>query len=231
VGAEIAAKLDLQENSLLTLFDHPFRIIAILPQTGTIDDSRVFAHLHTVQKISGKGSVVHAIEVVGCCKEIAHGLIAKMTSLLPGAKITTITQLVNTQIKTNQIMRQLSLLFFAIVMLMGIISIANDMYANVRERKKEIGTLLAIGSAKTIIIKIFLIKVLFLGILGGISGYTLGSLLAIILGPVVAHVTVLPELNLLFYSLGVSTTITLLASYLPIRAATQLDPSSMTRET
>ena len=45
----------------------------MLPQTGTVDDSRAFTHLHTVQQMAGKGAVVNAIEVVGCCQQISRG--------------------------------------------------------------------------------------------------------------------------------------------------------------
>ena len=45
-----------------------------LPQTGTVDDSRIFAHLHTVQDLTKKGPVINAIEIIGCCQEISAGL-------------------------------------------------------------------------------------------------------------------------------------------------------------
>ena len=41
-----------------------FKVSAILPETGTVDDARAFGHLHTVQELTNKGPVVNAIEVV-----------------------------------------------------------------------------------------------------------------------------------------------------------------------
>ena len=73
VGPDVAASLGVEEGDPLTLLGEPFSVIAVLPETGTVDDSRIFAHLHTVQRLSGKGPVVNCIEIVGCCKEISAG--------------------------------------------------------------------------------------------------------------------------------------------------------------
>ena len=144
-----------------------FSVTAVLPQTGTVDDSRIFTHLHTVQKLAGKGSVLHAIEVVGCCNQISAGLVQKINQLLPEAKVVTITQIVDTQIKTNRMMSRLSLLFLAIIAVVGGASIANYMYANVFERRREIGTLMALGAGSSVVLRMFLLKALLFGLAGG----------------------------------------------------------------
>jgi hypothetical protein len=56
----------------------------------------------------GKGPVVSAIEVIGCCQEISHGLVGKINRLLPEAKVVTITQIADAQIKMNHMMSRLS---------------------------------------------------------------------------------------------------------------------------
>ena len=147
------------------MLDSPFKVSAVLPQTGTIDDSRIFAHLHTVQDLTGKGAVVNAIEVVGCCEQISKGLVAKISTLIPDAKVITISQIVDTQVRTNQLMRSLSTLFLVIIIAIGGASIANDMYNNVYERKKEIGTLVALGASSSTVLKVFLLKAFILGII------------------------------------------------------------------
>lgn len=230
VGHDIAHKLKLQEGNEIAMLEKTFKIVAVLPQTGTIDDSRIFAHLHTVQDLTNKGEVVSAIEVVGCCKQVSKGLIANISALLPDANVITISQIVDTQVKTNELMRNLSLLFLVVIMFMGGASIANDMYNNVSERKKEIGTLVALGASPRTILKIFLKKALFLGILGGLGGYILGTLVAVILGPFIAGIAVFPMFYLFFTAVSISVLITLIASYFPARYATKLDPSTSLRD-
>lgn len=230
VGSEIARQLKLVEDQEIAMLDHPFKVLAILPQTGTIDDSRVFAHLHKVQELGHKGEVVNAIEVIGCCEQVMKGLISKLTTLLPDAQVVTISQILDTQIKANQLMAYLSVLFFIIMVVMGGTSIANDMYHNVNERKKEIGVLVALGAAPKSILKIFLLKALLLGLIGGFFGFLLGSIIAIFLGPLFAGIVVLPIPYLLLGALLITPFVTLLASYFPARYASHLDPCTSLKD-
>lgn len=230
VGSDMASKLHLNEGEEIAMLDKPFKVSAILPQTGTVDDSRIFAHLHTVQDLTGKGAVVNAIEVVGCCEQISKGLVAKINYLIPDAKVITISQIVDTQVKTNQLMRNLSTLFLAIIIAIGGASIANDMYNNVYERRKEIGTLVALGANSSVVLKVFLKKALLLGVLGGVGGYIIGTIIAVVLGPLVAGVPVLPIPYLFFTAVALSVCIALVASYFPARYAARLDPCTALQE-
>ena len=230
VGAEVAAALGVKEGSTLSLLGKTFTVIAVLPQTGTVDDSRIFAHLHTVQQLGGKGAVVNAIEIVGCCSEISKGLVQKINHLLPEAKVVTITQVVDTQIKTNRMMSNLSGIFLIVIVLVGGASIANYMYANVFERRREIGTFMALGMSSKLVLRLFLLKALLLGLAGGVGGYLIGTVLAVILGPRLAGVPVLPMPSLALWAIAVSVGIALVASYFPARRAARLDPCATLQE-
>lgn len=230
IGADVAGILHLQEGADLEAFGKKFRVTAVLPQTGTVDDSRIFAHLHTVQELTGKGPVLNAIEIVGCCNAISQGLVQKINKLLPDAKVVTVTQVVDTQIKTNRMMARLSLVFLGIIVLVGGASIANYMYANVFERRREIGSLMALGAGSGLILRMFLLKALLLGLAGGVAGYVLGTVLAVILGPRVAGIIVMPMPILLVWAVGISVLIALAASYLPARRAALLDPCATLQE-
>jgi putative ABC transport system permease protein len=230
VGADMAAALKLSEGATVALLGRSFKVSAVLPQTGTVDDARAFAHLHTVQRMAGKGAVVNAIEVVGCCQQISQGLVQKINELLPDAKVATITQIVDTQIKTNRMMGRLSLLFLTIIVLVGGASIANYMFANVFERRREIGTLMALGAGSRVVLRMFLLKAVWLGLAGGLGGYVLGTAMAAILGPRVAGVPVLPMLTPLFWAVGVAVLVCVAATYLPARRAARLDPSAALQE-
>jgi putative ABC transport system permease protein len=230
VGADVAANLQLKDADSLELLGKKFAVTAVLPQTGTVDDSRIFAHLHTVQDLSNKGPVINAIEVIGCCQQISKGLVAKINSLLPDAKVVTITQIADAQIKINRMMSNLSLMFLVIIIFVGGASIANYMYANVFERRREIGTLMALGADSRFVQKVFLLKALLLGAAGGVGGYLLGTILAVVLGPKLAGVLVLPMPLLALAAIGISVALTLAASYFPARRAARLDPCATFQE-
>jgi len=230
VGDDVATALAVKEGQSLEMLGEKFSVIAILPQTGTVDDSRIFAHLHTVQKLSGQEGVVNCIEIVGCCKEIAGGLVAGVNKLLPDAKVVTVKQVVATQQNVNGMMERLSSIFLVIIVVVGGAGIANYMYSNVFERRREIGTLMALGAESGLVLRIFLLKALLMGLAGGIGGFVIGTILAVTLGPKLAGVPVLPMPSLLAWALGISLFITLLASYFPARRAARLDPCATFQE-
>jgi putative ABC transport system permease protein len=230
VGPDVAGSLGLREGDPLTLLGEPFSVAAVLPETGTVDDSRIFAHLHTVQRLSGKEAMVNCIEIVGCCKEISAGLVDNVNKLLPDAKVVTVKQVVATQQNVNHMMARLSMIFLAIIVVVGGAGIANYMYANVFERRREIGTLMALGAESHLVLRIFLLKALLMGLAGGIGGFAIGTALAVTLGPRLAGVPVLPMPILALWAVGISCGITLAASYFPARRASRLDPVATFQE-
>ena len=66
-----------------------------------------------------------------------------------------------------------------ISLLVGGIGIANTMYTSVLERKKEIGTMKAIGARNSDILMIFLIESGLLGLIGGLIGVIIGISIAL----------------------------------------------------
>jgi putative ABC transport system permease protein len=230
IGSEVAAILNLEEADSLEVLGKKFTVTAVLPETGTVDDSRIFAHLHTVQDLTKKGSVVNAIEIIACCKQISAGVLDKVNALLPDAKVTTVAQIVKSQQNVNRMMSNLSLMFLVIIVFVGGASIANYMYANVFERRREIGTLMALGADSQLVLKVFLLKALLLGGAGGIGGYVLGSILAMVLGPQLAGMWVWPMWQLAIAAIVISVGLTLVASFFPARSAARLDPCATFQE-
>lgn len=229
-GADVAARHALKEGDSVNLIGGQFKVLAVLPSTGSVDDSRIFAHLHTVQALAGKGEVVNVIEVVGCCKQIAAGLVAGLNALLPEARVVTITQVVQTQQNVNQLMERLSLIFLAVLLAVGGAAMASALYANVSERRKEIGTLMALGAAPGVVLRLFVGKALVLGLVGGIGGFLVGTGAAWVLGPYLANVTIRPLPALGGLAVGIAVVVTLLASLLPAWRASKLDPCTCFKE-
>jgi putative ABC transport system permease protein len=224
VGSAAAKKLSLMENGEITIMDKPFKVSKILPETGTIDDDRIFAHLTTVQGMFGIPDQVSAIEIMGCCSAISDGLLGKLRNILPDTRITTIGQIVSTQIETNKLMNKISVIFLVIILFVGGISIGNFIWANVNERRKEIGVLRMMGARKSQVYYLLLMKAAVLGILGGILGYIIGTVAALVLGPYLADLQVNPVPVFLVWSVLISTGIALIGSSIPAYLAGKFDP-------
>lgn len=230
VGSQVAMRLKLKENASLTISGKTFKVAKVLPETGTVDDDRVFANLATVQELLGIPNQISAIEIMGCCNAISDGLLSKLRNLLPDTRITTISQIVSTQIETNQLMNKVSLVFFIIIFFVGSISMGNFMWANVNERKKEIGVLRMMGASKSTVYQLFLIKSIFLGIIGGIAGFIVGTLASVILGPYLANITVEPVYIYLLWSVILSVIISLAGTIIPAYIAAKIDPNTNLQE-
>jgi putative ABC transport system permease protein len=224
LGRDLAIQLGARVGDTLPLLGSEFKVLTVLPPTGTIDDGRMFAHLHSVQELSGSGPVVNVIEIMACCDEAAGSLIPSLSTELPETRVVTIAQVVQTQIAVNGLMSKLSWVFLSILLLVGAASIASVMYANVTERRKEIGTLMAIGASRRFVSQMFLGKAALLGLAGGCAGFLLGTVMAAILGPPLLGLHVQPMPMLLGVGIATATLVAVLASLLPARRAAGLDP-------
>jgi putative ABC transport system permease protein len=224
VGADIAALTGVAPGQCLDLLGELFEVLAVLPPTGTIDDSRIYAHLHTVQRLTGAGEVVNAIEVIGCCEDAATDLVPQLSTLLPDAKVVTISQIVATQVGVNQLLQQISLLVFAVLIVMGGVTVAGTISANVRERRREVGTLLAIGADPRLVTWVFLLKAIWLGVSGAVVGSILGVVTAVTLGAWWAGLTITPLPQLIAAAASAAILVTIGAAYWPARSAAILDP-------
>jgi putative ABC transport system permease protein len=230
LGSVVAGRLNLAEGGKVVVAGREFTAARVLPETGTIDDDRIYAHLHVVQAALGTGRQVSAIEIMGCCSAISDGLLGKLRNILPDTRITTIGQIVNTQIETNRLMAKVSLILLVIIVLVGVISIANYMWANVEERRREIGTLITLGATRGSIYRLFFAKSIILGLLGGICGYVVGTVAALILGPQLAGLSIQPIPIYLVWSLLIAVAISVAGSWYPTFRATRLDPASILQE-
>jgi putative ABC transport system permease protein len=230
VGSDAAQALKLVEGNEISIAGRSFRTARVLPATGTVDDGRIYAHLHVVQALLGTGSQVSAIEVMGCCSAISDGLLGKMRNILPDTRITTIGQIVQTQVDTNRLMKRVSFVFLILIVVVGAISIGNQVWANVEERRREIGTLLAIGAPRSGIYRLFLAKSLLLGSAGGVLGFIIGTALALVLGPYLARLQVVPMPMYFLWSILAAVGIALLGSWYPIHRASRFDPAAILQE-
>jgi putative ABC transport system permease protein len=123
-----------------------------------------------------------------------------------------------------------SLGFLAIVLVVGGLSIGNFMWANVNQRRREIGILRMIGASRGRIVRVLLVKAVVLGLVGGVLGYAIGTAAAVGLGPRVLGLDVRPLAEFLAWSAGLATVVAVLGSLLPAHLASRFDPSANLQE-
>ncbi|MEP3478252.1 MAG: FtsX-like permease family protein [Fuerstiella sp.] len=233
IGADLAEAYGIQAGDKIELSSEmssgePSRasltVAGILPTTGTTDDNRMFAHLHTVQELHGEGPVVNVIEVMGCCEDVSSGLADELDSLLPGVRVVTISQVVEAQVTVNRVMNRLSWVLFALLMAISGASIASVMFANVTERKRELGTMLALGATPTMVGRMIILKASAIGLVGGIAGLAVGVIAAFAIGGQYQSLSVGIQPQAALVGVVVAILVAAIASFLPARKAAQLDP-------
>ena len=235
MGSQAAAMLFKREGDEVELKGEKGEVVklkltAILPTTGTVDDDRVFMHLHAMQEMLGIGSQVSAIEVMGCCEEISDGLLSKLRNVLPDTRVTGIKQIVSTQVETNKLMDKLSWGILLIVLIVGGLSIGNYMWGNVTQRRREIGILRMLGARRSRIIGMLLTKAVVLGLVGGGLGYALGTVVVTAMGPDTLGLDVRALPGWLGFSVALAVAVAVLGSFLPAWLASRFDPSANMQE-
>ncbi|HED00558.1 MAG TPA: ABC transporter permease [Proteobacteria bacterium] len=136
--------------------------------------------------------------------------------------------------KTVELYSRQFLVLKLIIAVIVVLSIFNTINMSIWERTREIGTIMALGSKRYEVLKLFLLEGLILGILGGLIGVTVGtglgyviSLIGIPMPPPpgatvgwVAHIRVVPQL--LFSSFLIALISSLLSSFYPAFKASRL---------
>jgi putative ABC transport system permease protein len=230
VGAGVSAALGYRPGHTVPVGSLSLKVREVLPPTGTVDDDRVFMHLHAMQDELKIGRQVSAIEIMGCCSAISDGMLSKLRNVLPDTRVTGISQIVSTQIETNRLMDRASWAFLGIVLLVGGLSIGNFMWANVNQRRREIGILRLVGASRSRILAVLLAKAVVLGLLGGLLGWLAGTAAVVVLGPDVLGLSVRALPAWLPLSLGLATAVAVLGSLLPALLASRFDPSANLQE-
>jgi len=229
-GAQAARVFGLVEGGQIELLGRRFTIRAVLTESASGEDFRLFANLHTVQALSGNESLLHAIEITGWDPSEEEQLVSAVNRLLPEARTVTIDQFMAAKTANNTFMRRILFAMVIMTALGGGACIANFIFANIDERRREIGIYMALGADAGWIAKLFLIKAAIVGLLGGAIGYAAGTALSIAFGKIVADVTAGPLVALIPLSLALGTAISVAASLFPALRAAAIDPSTAMKE-
>ncbi|MCX6666061.1 MAG: ABC transporter permease [Euryarchaeota archaeon] len=144
------------------------------------------------------------------------------------------------QERIEQILSVVNMFITAIAvvsLIVGGIGIANIMFATVTERTREIGTMMAIGAKRRIIMQLFLYQSAIIGLLGGILGCIIGAsggaFIIQILGNYVqelgfstssAHLPLIYPMEWFVIATISGLLIGILAGVIPARKAAKMDP-------
>jgi len=175
-------KLDFGDDFLLARGNASAKVrVAGLIKTGTaLDKTLVYVPLSLAQDLVEKGDVVSEVDIKVDDIYRAPYIVADLRNrFLYQSKS---WQDMNADIlKLIQTQSTISLIFYALILIIASFTIANTMIMIISRRTKEIGILMAMGANQRSIIKIFLLESLILAppsaILGSILAFLTGRLI------------------------------------------------------
>ncbi len=226
-----------------------FEVAGILNSLGNQqDDSMVYMDMAVYQDLTGekRGSAAYAMVKLeeGVDENIVK--LAIEESLEEPRKSRAGTDVADFSVITSEKMSEITgtilgiiqvviIGFASIAIVVGGIGITNSMFTSIRERTKEIGIMKAIGAKNSAILSIFLIEAGIIGILGGLGGVLLGSILAKAIdyygqaNPTFYFTTTISPWMIIF-AIVFSFSIGCLAGFFPARSAAKLKPVEALRK-
>ena len=238
VGSRIIESMfdnPLKLGSKIEIEGKEFKIIGVLKEIGNSqDDNQINIPLDTAREIFNKPNDVDAIIAQVKSPDDIPLLQEKIERELERKRGDTNFQVVTATQILEQIGEILGIIQFVLVgiaaisLIVGGIGIMNSMYTSALERTKEIGIMKAIGAKNSDIFEIFLIESGLIGLVGGLFGTILGSVIALTIGEFSKNagflLNIKIEILVLVFGLAFAFVIGIFSGILPAVQAAKLKP-------
>ncbi|KPJ69018.1 MAG: hypothetical protein AMS14_11850 [Planctomycetes bacterium DG_20] len=196
LGAEIARRLKKKEGDTITLEGQTFRVQKVRPPEGTIDDIRIYIHLHRAQQMANKTGQINSLLAFGCiCPVVRKGWTLMQTlrqkfddhfqgvaagrGLDPPDVIMLRDKFEARQESRETLAKMFNAVAKALLALCGL-AMAIYMYSVVSRRRYEAALLISLGYRPWQVILGLVSKVLLVGVLGGLGGMLVGTDVAVV---------------------------------------------------
>ena len=235
LGAEFAQKLRVSPGDTVTVSGgegtivSDYRVSGIV-RTGGNEENFVFVPLGELQSIKNRPDEISLtqVSVVAGQEDLARAE-AKIRTDVPGAEPQLVKQIAQSQDTVLGKLQALVLIVTIVVLVLTLICVSTTMMAIVTERRKEIGLKKALGADNRHIVAEFFGEGCLLGALGGVLGSGFGYLFAESVSVNVFGRGIEFSATIVVVALIVSIFVTGVASLLPVRIATNVDPAIILR--
>ncbi len=175
VGKDLATKNSLSVGSTFTAYGATVTVTGVFDTGTTFGNNAVVMPLATVQRLSDQaGSVTSASATVDSLDNLASATTAIKSTLGTTADVTNSQDVANQTVQPLESVKSISLFSLIGAMIAGAIIILLTMMMIVRERRREIGVMKAIGASNLKIMGQFIAESLTLTVLGLVVGSIIG---------------------------------------------------------
>jgi len=259
VGIEFAKKNGIKVGDWLSItagavtkIPSPEKVVGILSSGGP-EDNAVIVPLGRAQILADKTSQYRRLYVSALtkpeddfgrrdpntlapadydrwyCTPYISSIALQISQVLPGADVRVIRRVADGEGAILTRVRTLLWLVTFASLLAAALAVGASSAASVIERRTEIGLMKALGAGSGTVGFLLVAEQLLLALLGGGLGYSLGILLARLVGQKIFGVA--PEFSFLVLSviIGLAAVVTLLGSAIPLRRASRYEPAPILR--
>ncbi|MEO8105571.1 MAG: FtsX-like permease family protein [Candidatus Saccharibacteria bacterium] len=175
VGTTLAAKNNLTVGSTFTAYGTSVTVAGIFDAGNTFSNNQIIMPLASVQTLSNQvGSVTAATVSVDSISNVDAVTSAVSKSLGSAADVTNAAATAQQTVTPLENIRTISLYSLIGALIAGSVIILLTMIMIVRERRREIGVLKAIGASNTTVMFQFMTEAVTLTMLGALIGLVLG---------------------------------------------------------
>lgn len=172
VGKKLAEENDLKVGSTFEAYDKTFTVVGIVDQGNDFENDGLIIPLKTAQELSGLEGEVSAIVAQVDSIENLESAIADIKQELgeDHADVTSTQENVREAIASLKTVQNISIVGFITALAAAALIVLMVMFVIVRERRREIGVLKAIGGSNRSIVSQFIVEAVVLVAIGGIVG-------------------------------------------------------------
>lgn len=175
VSSDMASKNSLKVGSTFTAYGKTLKVAGIFSSSTQKGNNTIILTLPTLQRLSEQGSnVTSAVATVDSLDNLSGTTSAIKSALGSKADVQSAQDEADDTVKPLQNIKSVSLYSLVGAVIAGSVIILLTMIMIVRERRREIGILKAIGASNTRIIFQFMSEALTLTILGAVIGLIIG---------------------------------------------------------
>jgi putative ABC transport system permease protein len=179
VSSDMATKNSLKVGSTFTAYSKTLTVIGIFSSSNEAANGTVIVSLPSLQKLTGQsGDVTAAVANVDQLDNLASATTAIKKTLGSKADVTSAQDQANETVQPLNNVESISLYSLIGAVVAGAIIILLTMVMIVRERRREIGVIKAIGASNLKVMFQFMVESVTLTVIGAIIGIALGVVAA-----------------------------------------------------
>jgi|HubBroStandDraft_2_1064218.scaffolds.fasta_scaffold01015_7 putative ABC transport system permease protein len=163
------------------------------------------------------------------CSPYVSSIAYSIGKVLPGTDVRVIRRVAEGEGTVLRRVRALLWMVTLLALLAAALAVGASSAASVMERRTEIGLMKALGAGSGTVGFLLAAEQLLLAFVGGGIGYSLGTILARLVGQKIFGVAPAPSLLVLVAVLALAAGVTLLGSAIPLRRASRYEPAPILR--